>query len=66
MDKDGAPVYALKTSGSGAFDGCDAIAFDYVLQVFPSPMNPLTGSPAVCLSGKGSKVRVPVVRSSCQ
>jgi hypothetical protein len=65
LDASGAAVYSVRTSGSGRTEGCDAIEFDYVVEVFPSPLNPLTDHPVTCLSGHGSKVRVPVARATC-
>ncbi len=66
IDKNGAPVYSIRTSGKGTIEACDTIPFDYVLEVFPAPMNPLTDTPVTCISGQGTKVRIPVVRAACQ
>jgi len=66
LDSAGIPVYAIKGSGTGAFQGCDTIAFDWVLEVYAGPdFDPLVGDPVTCLSGFGTKVRIPVVRSTC-
>jgi hypothetical protein len=66
LDSAGIPVYAIKGSGTGAFQGCDTIAFDWVLEVFAGPdIDPLIGVPVTCLSGFGTKVRIPVALSTC-
>ena len=66
LDSAGIPVYAIKGSGTGTFQGCDTIAFDWVLEVFAGPdFDPLVGDPVTCLSGFGTKDRIPVERASC-
>jgi hypothetical protein len=66
LDSAGIPVYAIKGSGTGTFQGCDTIAFDWVLDVYAGPdFDPIFGDPVTCLSGFGTKVRIPVERASC-
>ena len=65
FDESGAPLYSVRGSGTGTFPGCDAIVFDYVLEVFPAPLNPLEDDPVDCLSGSGAKHRIPVVEATC-
>ncbi len=65
IDGTGFPVYSIKGSGTGRFEGCGAIGFDWVLEVFPWPMSPLTDPPVTCLSGTGAKQRIPVSRAVC-
>lgn len=65
LDPAGLPVYAVRTAGTGEFDGCETIAFDWVLEVFPTPLDPLGDDPVACLSGVGSKVRIPVELVTC-
>ena len=65
LDSSGRPVYAIKGSGTGKLDDCDMIGFDYVLEVFPWPLNPLVDRPVTCLSGTGAKQRIPVARATC-
>lgn len=61
----GVPLYSVRGSGTGSFPGCNAIVFDYVLEVFPYPLDPLVDDPVDCLSGTGSKSRIPVVEAAC-
>ena len=65
LDSAGIPIYAWTGSGTGTFQGCDAIAFDYVVEIFPFPLNPLFDEPVSCLSGFGSKVRIGVGLATC-
>ena len=65
LDSAGIPIYAWKGSGTGTFQGCDAIAFDYVLEIFPFPLDPLFGEPVSCLSGFGNKSRIEVEAAAC-
>lgn len=65
LDSAGIPVYAIKGSGTGMLQNCDTISFDWVLEVFPAPLDPLTDDPVTCLSGFGSKTRIPVATSTC-
>ena len=65
IDATGLPVYAIKGSGHGTFDGCGTIDFDWVLEVFPWPMDPLVDEPVTCLSGVGTKRRIPVAADTC-
>ncbi len=65
LDVAGLPVYAIRGSGTGKFEDCGTIEFDWVLEVFPWPMNPLVDPPVTCLSGRGTKQRIPVVRATC-
>jgi hypothetical protein len=65
LDGMGFPVYAIRGSGAGTLKECGTIEFDWVLEVFPWPMNPLVDRPVTCLSGRGTKQRIPVVRATC-
>jgi hypothetical protein len=65
LDAAGLPVYSIKGSGTGRFAECGEIGFDWVLEIFPWPMNPLVDSPVTCLSGHGTKQQIPVARATC-
>lgn len=65
LDGAGLPVYAIRGSGTGAVQNCDTIEFDWVLEVFPWPMNPVVDPPVTCLAGTGVKQRIPVALSTC-
>jgi hypothetical protein len=65
FDASGAPLYSIRTSGTGTFPACDEIDFDYVLEIFPWPLNPLMDNPVTCISGTGLKHRIPVVQATC-
>lgn len=65
IDSSGVPVYAWKGSGSGSFQGCDTIVFDYVVEIYPWPLDPLDDDPVACLAGVGSKRRVAVDLGVC-
>jgi hypothetical protein len=65
FDAAGTPLYAIRGSGTGSFDECDTIVFDWVMEVFPYPLNPLVDEPVACMSGTGSKQRIPVVQATC-
>lgn len=65
LDSAGIPLYAWKGSGAGTLQGCDAIVFDYVIEVFPFPLDPLFDDPVVCLSGFGNKSRIGVELAAC-
>ena len=65
VDSTGAPLYAWKGSGTGTFQGCGMIVFDYVAEIFPWPLDPLDGDPVACLAGTGSKRRVEVDLGAC-
>ena len=65
FDASGTPLYSVRGSGTGIFSGCDVIVFDYVLEVFPYPLDPLVDDPVSCLSGIGTKYRIPVVEATC-
>jgi len=62
----GIPGYAIKGSERGVFQRCDDVAFDWVLEAFTVPgFDSLVGDPVTCLSGFGTKLRIPVERASC-
>ncbi|HSN55775.1 MAG TPA: hypothetical protein VLT32_13950 [Candidatus Sulfomarinibacteraceae bacterium] len=65
VDGMGAPLYAWKGSGTGTLQGCDMIVFDYVVEIYPWPMDPLDDDPVACLAGTGSKRRVTVDLGAC-
>lgn len=65
LDSAGIPLYAWKGSGTGTFQGCDAIIFDYVVEIFPFPLNPLFDEPVDCLSGFGNKYRIGLELAVC-
>lgn len=65
IDGAGLPVYAIRGSGTGEVQGGNTIVFDWVLEVFPWPMNPLVDPPVTCLAGTGVKQRIPVALSTC-
>ena len=65
LDSAGIPLYAWKGSGTGTIQECDAIGFDYVIEIFPFPLNPLFDDPVGCLSGFGSKLRIGVELAAC-
>ncbi len=65
FDASGAPLYSIRTSGTGTFPACDEIEFDYVLEIFPWPLNPLVDAPVACLPGTGLKHRIPVAQATC-
>lgn len=65
LDSAGIPAYSIKVSGSGALQDCDAIAFDYVMEIFPAGLDPLVDDPVLCVPGVGSKHRIPVSLPSC-
>jgi hypothetical protein len=66
LDSANLPLYSVRGSGTGTFEDCDKIIFDYVLEIFPYPLNPLEDEPVACLQGIGSKYRVPVVHATCE
>ena len=65
LDAAGVPVYSWKGSGTGTLQGCDMVVFDYVAEIFPVPLDPLTDDPVDCISGGGTKVRMPIDLASC-
>ena len=65
LDSAGIPLYAWKGSGTGTIQGCDEIVFDYVIELFPFPLNPLFDDPMGCLSGFGNKSRIRVELAAC-
>ena len=65
LDSAGIPLYAWRGSGTGTFQGCYAIAFDYVIEIFPFPLDPLFDEPVSCMSGFGNKFRIGVESASC-
>ena len=65
LDADGQPLYAWKGSGTGVIQGCNMIVFDYVAEIFPMPLNPLLDEPVSCISGSGTKARLPIDLASC-
>jgi hypothetical protein len=65
VDVAGMPLYSWKGSGTGTIQGCDTVEFDYVAEIFPMPFNPLTDPPVDCISGSGSKHRIPVDLATC-
>ncbi len=65
VDGAGIPVYAWKGSGTGTLQGCDLIVFDYVVEIFPWPLDPLDDDPVACIAGVGSKRRVAVDLGTC-
>jgi hypothetical protein len=66
LDINGTPVYAIKTSGMGTIVGCHGIDFDWVMEVYPAPLDPLHDPAPVCLSGLGTKQRIPVELGTCE
>lgn len=66
LDINGTPVYAIKTSGMGAIVGCHSTDFDWVMEIFPAPLDPFQDEPAVCLSGLGAKQRIPIESGTCE
>ncbi len=66
LDSAGLPLYAVRGSGTGIFDGCDTIDFDYVMEIFPYPLDPLVDEPVACQPGTGAKYRIPVVQATCE
>jgi len=66
FDAAGTPLYAIRGSGMGSFTECDTIVFDWVMEVFPYPLDPLVDDPVACMSGTGSKLRIPVVQATCE
>lgn len=65
LDSFGTLVYAWKGSGTGTLQGCDTIVFDYVVEIYPWPLDPLDDDPVACLAGVGSKRRVAVDLGVC-
>jgi hypothetical protein len=66
LDSAGIPLYSIRGSGTGTFDGCDTIVFDYVMEIFPYPFHPLVDDPVACQPGTGAKYRIPVVQATCE
>jgi hypothetical protein len=66
LDINGTPVYAIKTSGMGTIVGCHGTDFDWVMEIFPAPLDPLQDEPVVCLSGLGTKQRIRVELGTCE
>jgi hypothetical protein len=65
IDSSGIPVYAWKGSGTGTLQGCDTIVFDYVVEIYPWPLDPFDDDPVACLTGVGGKRRVAVDLGAC-
>jgi hypothetical protein len=65
LDEYGMPVYAIKTSGMGTIRDCHSTDFDWVMEIFPAPLNPLLDEPPVCLSGFGTKQRIQIDLGTC-
>jgi len=66
FDAEGNPLYAIRGSGTGTLTECDTIDFDWVMEVFPYPLDPLVDDPFACMSGTGSKHRIPLVQATCE
>jgi hypothetical protein len=66
LDATGLPVYAIKMSGQGEIHGCDTTLFDWVMEIFPVPLDPLRDDPVTCLSGVGVKDRISVTLAVCE
>jgi len=66
LDMNGTPVYAIKTSGMGTIRDCHSTDFDWVMEVFPAPLDPLHDEPPVCLAGTGTKERIPIELGICE
>jgi len=63
LDIVGNTLYTLRSSGTGTFQGCGTIVFDWVLDVeVPTPGGPLLVS---CLAGTGTKQRIPLEPAAC-
>ena len=60
------PVYAIKMSGQGEVHGCHTTLFDWVMEIFPVPLDPLRDEPVTCLSGVGVKDRITVTLAVCE
>jgi hypothetical protein len=65
LDAGGLPVYSIKTSGTGVVQSCDRFEFNYNIEVFPTPLDPLEDDPVACIPGTGVKRRVPLSQASC-
>jgi len=65
LDENGMPVYAIKTSGMGTIRDCHSTDFDWVMEVFPTPLDPLLDDTPVCLAGFGTKQRIPIALGTC-
>jgi hypothetical protein len=65
LDINGTPVYAIKTSGMGTIVDCHGTDFDWVMEVYPAPLDPLQDAAPFCLSGLGTKQRIRVELGSC-
>jgi hypothetical protein len=66
LDVNGTPLYAIKTSGMGTIRDCHSNDFDWVLEVFPAPLDPLHDEATVCLAGTGTKERIPIESGICE
>jgi hypothetical protein len=66
LDINGTPVYAIRTSGMGTIVGCNGNDFDWVMEVFPAPLDPLHDEAPICLAGTGTKERIPVELAVCE
>lgn len=65
LDEYGMPVYAIKTSGEGTIRDCHSTDFDWVMEIFPAPLDPLLDDAPFCLAGLGTKQRIPIAQGTC-
>lgn len=66
LGADGLPVYVLLVSGTDTLQGCDAVTFDYTMEIFLASQNPFVDDPVACMAGTGVKQRIPVTTGSCE
>ena len=66
LDATGMPLYSLRGSGTSAMTGCDSMVLDWVMEIFPYPLDPLVDAPVGCMSGTGTETRIQVVQATCE